>query len=98
MTKWFNESMNEYPEHEKLQLVADKSQTIAEFLDFGLKSQGLYLCKSIENENNFEEIFIPEKRSIEHILATYFEIDLVKLEEEKRAMLKEYKRRQYPDE
>jgi hypothetical protein len=32
-----------YPEHDKLTAVADESQAIGEFLDYGLAQQGLYL-------------------------------------------------------
>lgn len=35
--------MSDYPEHDKLHKIKDQSQTIGEFLDFGLPAQGIML-------------------------------------------------------
>ena len=75
--------MSTYPEHEKLQAVSEQSQAIGEFLDFGLPAQGIYLAE-VSNEDG--ELWLSHK-PIQKILADYFEIDLKKIEDEKRAML-----------
>lgn len=73
--------MSDYPEHEKMHEVADESQAIGEFIEFS----PYRLCEW--NERHQE--FIPVSKPINEILADYFEIDLNKIETEKRAMLAE---------
>ncbi|MDA4133857.1 MAG: hypothetical protein OK454_12150 [Thaumarchaeota archaeon] len=68
-----------YPEHEKLKGVQEESQAIGEFLDLGPYT----LCE------HYTIHWIPVRKSIPEILADYFEIDLKKIEAEKRAMLDE---------
>lgn len=53
---------SEYPEHEKLQAVVDRSQAIGEFLDW-LPEAGLALCSWQEAGNNGvpEYLWIPGK-------------------------------------
>lgn len=70
-----------YPEHEKLKRVADRSQAIGEFVDW-LHTQGVTLA----HWHNCTQL-VPHGTPIEKLLARYFEIDLDKIEEEKRAML-----------
>ncbi len=68
--------MVEYPEHEKLKNVADKSQMLGEFLEW-----------------MFDQGFILESDdTVENILARYLDIDLKKIEAEKRLMLNEMKK------
>lgn len=74
-----------YPEHEKMATVTEHSQIIGEFLDFGLPVLGLRLCQFDFETNQF---FLAGM-TIEQILAAYFEINLDKIEEEKRHMLEE---------
>jgi len=64
-------------------VVKDRSQTIGEFLDWlkGRKRTPLVLC----HEEGFR--YWPSATSEEQLLAEFFEIDLNKAEEEKRAML-----------
>lgn len=123
--------MSDYPEHEKLSVVKDKSQAIGEFLDW-LSEQQVRLARYEDaahsdaprdlivgrtpdgqpifvNDETGEESqyirsyqrredsdywykpggFYPINERIEAILAEYFEIDLNKIESEKRAMLDE---------
>jgi hypothetical protein len=79
--------VTDYPEHEKLSKVRDKSQAIGEFIDW-LKSQGVELSVWIDDEHQ-----IPYLASTEKILANYFCIDLDRLEAEKRQMLDEIRER-----
>lgn len=92
-----------YPEHAKLDKVKDQSQTIGEFLEWlGTKNRELATYREskeppyidIDGELKSNEKYIPEgwyplNYSIEKLLAEYFEIDLNKLEKEKRQMLDE---------
>lgn len=76
----------EYPEHDKLQLIADKSQAIGEFLEWLQEEKQLVICQSAD------EHYYPHFVRKEELLADFFEIDLKKLDDEKRAMLKEYRK------
>jgi len=67
----------ETPELEKMRGVREESQKIGRFLDW-LRGEGLEVCK-VGGE--------PFYLSIEQLLAKYFEIDLEKVEEERRALL-----------
>lgn len=73
--------MTAYPEHEKIEKVQLESNTIGEFLDW-LPSKDIQLGTWTESGE-----FIPLHRNIEKLLAEFFEIDLEKIEQEKRAML-----------
>lgn len=70
--------MAEYPEHNKLRAIAHFSQKIGEFLDW-LEEQRIELVHA-------DDKFVDSK---EKLLARFFEIDLKKLEDEKRKMLEE---------
>lgn len=74
--------MREYPEHEKLAAVKDAAQAIGEFLEFG----GYTLCRW---EPDMGDYPVPVGLPITRVLADYFDIDLSKIEQEKRAMLNE---------
>jgi len=69
--------MVEYPEHEKLKKVSDKSQMLGEFLEWMLE-QGFIL----EGDD-----------TIENTLAKYLGIDMKKIEAEKRMILAELQKR-----
>jgi hypothetical protein len=71
--------MSEYPEHDKLSAVQDQSQAIGDFLANG----GYVLCEYTD-ESDYP---LPVQKSIQRLLAEWFDIDLDKLEREKRAML-----------
>lgn len=96
--------MSEYPEHDKLAKVKDKSQTCGQFLDW-LESDGRILCKYHKHTDDCgvdrwghpdcgysEESLVPIHTSIEDLLAEFFQIDRKKLEQEKRQMLNEIRR------
>lgn len=76
--------MSEYPEHEKLHAIKDKSQAIGEFLDFFLPSKGIVLMERFRDRY---EDYVPTRRSIYSLLAEFFNIDQDKLDAEKKAML-----------
>lgn len=71
--------MSDYPECEKLKAISDKSNAIGQFLD----ESDYTLCKWDEKH----ERYWPVHESIEQILAKYFDIDMEKVETERRAML-----------
>ena len=75
------------PECDKLAKVKDKSQIIGEFLDHIMNVEGLSICESVDD--HYESGWVPLNKSIEQILAAYFGIDLDKVEQEKRAILKD---------
>jgi hypothetical protein len=70
------------PECEKLAAVSDLSQAIGEFIEWA-QMQGIQLCSW---SDRFRE-FSPIHESINNILARHFGIDLVKIEDERRAIL-----------
>jgi len=89
------ENAPEYPEHEKLDKVKDKSQDLGFFLDWLMNDYTL--CIWIESKNSIfgdDEIYEPSgyyscKVDIEKILANYFGIDYDKLMDEKEQMFKQ---------
>ena len=75
--------MSKYPECNKMLEVQDQSQTIGEFLDWLLHDKGAEIA-----EWRGDQLF-PMRGSIESLLAEFFEIDLEKVEKERRAILEE---------
>jgi hypothetical protein len=75
----------DFPEHEKVREVRDKSQAIGNFLDWLLQEKGIRFCEPRESEVT---PYLPIHFNIEELLAEFFEIDLGRLEEEKQEMLK----------
>lgn len=75
--------MPDYPEHDKLRAIKERSQPIGNFLEN--TPGGMRLC---EYSAEWDEWF-PTNRSTENILAEYFDIDLAKIEEEKRTVIEE---------
>ena len=71
--------MSKYPEHEKLGAVKNESQIIGEFLEW-LLAEKLIICEE-------DKLIFSGK-----LLAKYFDIDLEKLEEERRRMLEEMRK------
>jgi hypothetical protein len=69
------------PECEKLNAVAEESNKIGEFLDW-MQTEGL-IIGSYDNDGNFYPLYKP----INNLLADYFDIDLNKVEQERRALL-----------
>ena len=79
--------MSDYPEHDKLTAIKEKSQFIGEFLEWA-NCQGMTLCTTEESEYRRErDAYIPVHKNIEKLLAEFFEVDLMKLEKEKQKML-----------
>lgn len=70
---------NQYPECEKLKAVSEYSQQIGAFLDEG----GRTICEW--NDETCQ--WMPLRMTMEEVLAAIFEIDLVKVEEERRLMI-----------
>jgi hypothetical protein len=73
------------PECEKLAAVSEESNKIGEFLEW-LDSQQVTLCKW----HNGLEMYQPhpfESLSINQLLAQYYDIDLDKVEDERRVLL-----------
>ena len=77
--------MKTYPEHEKLQKIADKSQEVGGFIDWLQSEKGVVFC--IEEQKNHGVELRPFHISIEKSLAEYFEIDLEKIQTEKKEIL-----------
>jgi hypothetical protein len=71
------------PESDKLLKVHKESQAIGEFLEW-MQSKGLSVCKLDEDT----EQYFPDHVSIQNRLAKYYEIDMNKVERERRAILK----------
>lgn len=76
----------ETPEHDKQHAILEKSQAIGEFLEW-LQTKGIELAV-YPNDGGYEHL-MPYRKSIQMILADYFNIDLGKIEAEKRAIIKE---------
>jgi len=76
--------MTEYPEHEKLKKISDKSQAIGEFVDWLRYEKNIQLAQWRNGTD-----MMPARALIRDLLAEFFDIDQDKIEEEKRAMLDE---------
>jgi hypothetical protein len=76
-------SIPQYPEHEKLHAIKDQSQACYDFIEFLGDRKKMRLCQVPLGQNNYQ----PVHASIRDLLAEFFEIDMVKIEDEKRAML-----------
>ena len=77
--------MGQYPEHEKVAAVTGDAQVIGTFLEW-LGGEDMYhICKWDEVCEEFWPIY----DGIERLLADYFDIDLITIDAEKRAMLEE---------
>ena len=74
---------SDYPEHEKLSEVSDKSQAIGEFIDWLEYEKGIHLGFYPDGQEPMQAVFM----NIRDLLADFFEIDLDKIDLEKDAML-----------
>lgn len=83
-----------YPEHAKLKDIQEKSQWLGEFLEWLFNNKHIELAQYKGTFRKDDERLVPA--SISHdpnvLLAEYFEVDLKKLELEKRAMLDEIRK------
>lgn len=77
---------NQYPECAKMAAVKDKSQVIGEFIEWMRDTQEFEICLS---HSNYSGKYIPISITIEILLAKFFNIDLKKVENERRQMLDE---------
>lgn len=77
-----------YPEHAKQEKVIDEAQIIGRFLD----TTDYVLAEYHENGGG-EDLLWPVTKTIQQILADYFDIDLNKIETEKQQMLDAYAER-----
>lgn len=78
--------MGYYPECEKMIKVKEESQNIGEFIDW-LYTRYMHIA-FYDEEGNLHPALI----STEKLLAEYFNIDLDKVEKEKRQMLEELRK------
>jgi hypothetical protein len=84
--------MSDYPEHEKLKKIQERSQACGEFLEWLQDEKNLVLChrpdfETEEDEEDQEGEYFPAPISKMRLLAEFFDIDLDKLEDEKQAIL-----------
>ncbi len=75
-----------YPEHEKLKSIKGLSQELGSFIEWA-KGKGWTLRKWHEEDDYTG--YISVGKSIQEMLAEFYNIDLVKLEEEKEDLLKQ---------
>ena len=73
-----------YPEHEKLKAAQGQVTTLSDFYDF-IGEQGWEIAKF---DDDSERLW-PIRKRPDEIIGMFLEIDPVKLEQEKRAMLEE---------
>jgi hypothetical protein len=73
-----------YPEHTKLRAISDQSQACMDFIEWLGEEYEIVLCEIPED---YERTYFPIMRSLTKLLAEHFDIDLDKIETEKRAML-----------
>lgn len=90
-----------YPEHERLRTVREQSQAIGEFIDW-LETEGIHLAwyPCLNETRGHDHVAHPDEcvESMylylvhdrpDRLIAKFFDIDLDKIEAEKRAMLDE---------
>ena len=93
------DAMSDYPEHDKLHLVKDKSQAVGEFLDWLQGEKGISLCRAHEHSDECrndagglacggcEGEYYTINTSTVVLLGEFFGIDRDRLEVEKCSML-----------
>lgn len=80
-----------YPEHDKLTLVKERSQEIGQFLEWMQDEKEWVIC---EREPTYRQSYYPVGLNMNQLLAEYFEINLDVLEKEKLSMLEELRSKQ----
>ena len=77
------------PECEKLKAIQERSQSIGEFLEWLCSTKGVSLMVDMDADPDDINgtVQVPMRESKEELLAEFFEIDLDKVEDEKRALL-----------
>lgn len=98
--------MAKYPEHEKLEAVAERSQAIYDFVEFvggqgwNFRKEGTYKdiitiggwpTSAPETQKEVDQtlLVLMGEGTLRNLLGEFFDIDLAKIEQEKRAMLAE---------
>jgi hypothetical protein len=76
----------ETPECERLSAISDKSNCIGEFIDW-LHEQDMTIAKWEDLEDHDDPSLWPYSGSTTRLLAQFFDIDLDKVEKEKREIL-----------
>lgn len=71
-----------YPEHEKMKECSSPRQAVGDFIEW-LSERGYWICEKRHGE------WFPTYRSRDQLLAAHFELDIDKIDAEKRAMLDE---------
>lgn len=85
--------MSDYPEHEKLHAVKDKSQAIGEFIHWLAETHDAHVITyECDYDGRWERRRGAEGRWMRERLAEFFNIDLAKIEDEKDAMLAELRK------
>lgn len=81
--------MDRYPEHMKQKAIQDKADAIGDFLEWLEHEGNVTVCGYNPAAEEWAPMWLPTKwrGGIEKMLAAYFDIDLAKLEEERRDML-----------
>jgi hypothetical protein len=80
-----------YPEHEKLRAVKHLTQNIHDFLEWLETEKNIGMGEFEADDDEHVGDFYPISARIEDLIAEFFEIDLKVLENEKRAMLDEFR-------
>lgn len=78
------------PECDKVMAVLNESRTIGQFLEWLQNEHNVVLCHWTEDD---VERAAPIHESTEQLLAAYFDIDLDKMEREKRRLLVSFRGR-----
>ena len=85
-----------YPECEKLAEVSPQSNVVGEFLDWLSNEKNLTICTYTEDEDPMVlgdcSSYYPYHYDTEQLLAEFFEIDLKKVEEERRQILEDIRK------
>ena len=82
------------PECEKMAAVQEKSRELTNFVDWLRDDQGYAICEEKTYDDTYpKEQWYPLRKSFEQLFADYFGIDLKKVEEERRALLEEIRRK-----
>lgn len=69
--------------------MSQESQKIGEFLEW-LQSRGFTVCETYNDPDSLRDgEYLPMRKSVTDLLALYFEIDMTKVEDERRALLEE---------
>ena len=74
-------NQKQFSEHDKLHAIREQSQAISDFLEWAAREKGWHLGWQHQHTH------VSAQYDLTNPLAEFFEIDLSKLEDEKRAML-----------